>query len=81
MQHIGHPLLGDQVYGLPEQEQRSLMNRGRYTEEQREEVLAFPRQALHAGEIMFIHPVTGEEMQFEADLPDDLQSLLDLVSS
>lgn len=78
MQHLGHPLIGDASYGLPPQEQRSLMNRGGYDEETREAVLAFPRQALHAGEIMFIHPVTDEEMSFEADLPEDMQNLLHL---
>lgn len=77
MQHLGHPLLGDQLYGLPAQEQRSLLNRGGYDEEVRDAVLAFPRQALHAAAIHFIHPISGEEMEFEADLPPDLQNLLD----
>lgn len=80
MQHAGHPLLGDQLYGLPPQEQRSLMNRGGYDEETREAVVAFPRQALHAGEIMFIHPVSGEEMSFEADLPEGIENLLSLLN-
>ena len=77
MQHLGHPLIGDQLYGLPQQEQRSLLNRGGYDEETRDAVLAFPRQALHAAGIHFIHPVTGDAMEFEADLPPDLQELLD----
>lgn len=77
MQHLGHPLLGDQLYGLPQQEQRSLLNRGGYDEETRDAVLAFPRQALHAAGIHFIHPVTGDAMEFEADLPPDMQELLD----
>lgn len=80
MQHIGHPLLGDQLYGLPPQEQRSLLNRGGYDEEVRDEVMAFPRQALHAAGIHFVHPVSGEEMEFEADWPQDLLHLLSLVN-
>lgn len=80
MQHLGHPLLGDQLYGLPPQEQRSLMNRGGYDEETREAVLAFPRQALHAAGIHFVHPVTGEEMEFEADWPDDLSDLFSIIN-
>lgn len=80
MQHLGHPLLGDQLYGLPPQEQRSLMNRGGYDEEAREAVLAFPRQALHAAGISFIHPVSGEEMEFETDLPDDLMELISIIN-
>ncbi len=80
MQHLGHPLLGDQLYGLPQQEQRSLLNRGGYDEEVRDGIMAFPRQALHAAAIQFIHPVSGEEMEFETDLPQDLQELLETLS-
>ncbi|PZQ46953.1 MAG: RNA pseudouridine synthase [Micavibrio aeruginosavorus] len=80
MQHLGHPLLGDHVYGLPEQEQRSLLNRGLYEDDVKEAVLGFPRQALHAAGIHFVHPVTGEEMEFEADLPDDLAELFSILS-
>lgn len=79
MQHLGHPLIGDTVYGLPEQEQRSLLNRGGYDEDVRDAIMAFPRQALHAGQIHFIHPVTDEEMAFEAPLPDDMLELLKLI--
>ncbi len=81
MQHMGHPLLGDPLYGLPQQEQRALLNRGGYDDEAKAAVLSFPRQALHAAAIMFIHPITGEEMGFESDLPEDLQNLLSLVSA
>ena len=35
-----------------------------------------PRQALHARSLGFIHPVTGEKMYFEAELPDDIESAL-----
>ena len=81
MNHLGHPLIGDPVYGLPPQEQRSLVNRGGYEDDAKEAILNFPRQALHAAEIHFIHPVTGEEMEHESDLPDDLESLLKTLSS
>jgi len=79
MLHIGHPLLGDPLYGLPPQEQRGLINRGGYDEEAREQILAFPRQALHAAEIAFIHPVYGEEMEFTAPAPGDFEGLLSLL--
>jgi 23S rRNA pseudouridine1911/1915/1917 synthase len=80
MQHAGYPLLGDQLYGLPAQEQRSLLNRNGYNDEARDFVLNFPRQALHAAEIVFVHPRTGEEMGFETDMPDDLMALLDVLN-
>lgn len=80
MQHLGHPLLGDQLYGLPQQEQRSMLNRFGYSEEDRDFVMAFPRQALHAAEIMFIHPITGEEMEFESSIPADFEGLFDLLA-
>jgi 23S rRNA pseudouridine1911/1915/1917 synthase len=80
MQHLGHPLLGDPLYGLPPQEQRSLMNRGGYDEDEREAVLAFPRQALHAAEMHFIHPTTEEEMVFEAPTPHDFEGLYAILA-
>jgi len=40
----------------------------------------FPRQALHAALLGFIHPVTGKKMKFEAPLPDDLIALIDKLS-
>lgn len=80
MQHLGHPLLGDQLYGLPPQEQKSLMNRGGYEEAEREAVLGFPRQALHAAEMHFIHPSTDEEMVFEAPAPRDFEDLYAILA-
>lgn len=81
MQHMGHPLLGDPMYGLPAQEQKSLLIRAGYEPEQIETILSFQRQALHATKIRFIHPISGEEMEFESELPEDLQQLLDTIAS
>lgn len=79
MAAIGHPLLGDQLYGLQKTAETSLLNRAGYPEEVRDAVLGFPRQALHAAQIRFIHPVTDEEMTFDSDLPDDLSNLISLL--
>jgi 23S rRNA pseudouridine1911/1915/1917 synthase len=38
-------------------------------------MLDFPRQALHAATLGFIHPRTGEQMHFEAPLPEDMTTL------
>ncbi|MDL2340287.1 MAG: RluA family pseudouridine synthase [Pseudomonadota bacterium] len=65
MASIGHPLLGDQVYGrAPHQRVRELLQR-----------LHFKRQALHAAELGFIHPVTKARMAFTSPLPADMQQL------
>ena len=72
--HIGFPLVGDRVYG------------GRLTfpkggsEELREALRQFPRQALHAVRLKFNHPVTGRPLDFESALPADLRALLDVLT-
>ena len=63
---IGHSLLGDPVYGKTPKSLKSLLSS-----------LRFARQALHAAEIGFLHPVLGQKLRFSADLPDDMQELID----
>jgi 23S rRNA pseudouridine1911/1915/1917 synthase len=62
MGHLGHPLVGDQVY-LRRRTGQAVLD-------------AFPRQALHAWRLGLIHPVSREPMNWEAGLPDDMQTLL-----
>jgi 23S rRNA pseudouridine1911/1915/1917 synthase len=66
-QSIGHPLVGDPVYG--EARHRGL--RGPLARRLAE----FPRPALHAWRLAFAHPMTGERMRFEAPLPEDMVAL------
>lgn len=63
---IGHPLLGDPVYGRTPKALRPLLDR-----------LEFRRQALHAAVLGFAHPITGERLSFSADLPRDMAELID----
>jgi 23S rRNA pseudouridine1911/1915/1917 synthase len=63
MASIGHPLLGDPVYGKGGRT-RALLER-----------LDFRRQALHAARLGFIHPVTKDTISFESEMPHDMQSL------
>ena len=42
-------------------------------------MVAFPRQALHAMAIKFIHPATQDQLSFEAGLPQDFSGLIDLA--
>jgi 23S rRNA pseudouridine1911/1915/1917 synthase len=65
MSSIGHALLGDPVYGRTPARLRPILNQ-----------LHFARQALHAAELGFIHPVTGEAQSFASALPADMAGLL-----
>lgn len=71
MAHIGHPLLGDSTYGSGFRASAGLLN-----PEQAEALQALGRQALHAAELGFEHPETGEPMHFESPLPEDMGRLL-----
>lgn len=73
--HLGAPLIGDPLYG----KQRALKALGPNAEAADEAVRAFPRQALHAAVLGFVHPVTGEALRFEAPLPADIRALLDIL--
>ena len=65
MASIGHPLLGDPVYGRNRPEHRAILTR-----------LDFQRQALHAAHLGFIHPYSGAHLAFDSNIPDDMQALL-----
>lgn len=71
MKHVGHPLVGDPVYGRNKPSLPAEIDAG-----VRESLHAFPRQALHAATLGFVHPVTGEALTFRSPLPDDLDALL-----
>ena len=64
MASIGHPLLGDPVYGRGKSVHRQLLNQ-----------LDFHRQALHAAGLGFVHPVTKAHLSFDSALPSDMQEL------
>jgi 23S rRNA pseudouridine1911/1915/1917 synthase len=68
--HIGHALIGDPTYGG----HRKLSPKA-FSPEAIAAVRGFPRQALHARTLGFIHPVTGETLSFEAPLPSDMAGL------
>ncbi len=76
MQAIKYPIVGDALYGPQKNALESALKRGGYDGAVIREVSSFPRQALHAGCIEFIHPISGEEMGFEVDLPDDMAQLV-----
>lgn len=74
MGHIRYPLFGDETYAG-----RLRLPKG-CTEDMIEQLRAFRRQALHARRLGLIHPATGEFMEWEAPLPDDMVSLIELLT-
>lgn len=68
--HIGHPIVGDPVYS------RMRGARVRSFSSTAPAVLRFPRQALHATQLSFRHPKSGDRMVYESKLPNDYKSLI-----
>ena len=67
MAHIGHPLAGDPVYGRARRGAAGEIG---------EALTTFPRQALHAFVLGFVHPVSGRDVTFVTDFPADMHDLL-----
>ena len=65
---IGHPLIGDPVYSRSGKTQAKLLNK-----------LQFRRQALHAAELGFTHPVTKHRLSFSSPMPPDMQELFNAL--
>jgi 23S rRNA pseudouridine1911/1915/1917 synthase len=70
---IGHPILGDPLYGgrkrLASVEPLPL----------RQGLQRLKRQALHAASLGFVHPATGEALEFASPLPEDIREAVDLL--
>jgi 23S rRNA pseudouridine1911/1915/1917 synthase len=69
MASIGHPLLGDPVYGRTKPVHRPVL-----------ETLDFRRQALHAARLGFIHPLESNALAFDSEMPSDMQELFDSLN-
>ena len=68
MASIGHALAGDPTYGRANAKLRPYL-----------QAANFSRQALHAAELSFAHPVKGERLKFSSQIPVDMQGLIDLL--
>ncbi len=74
MQHIGHPVFGDSVYAGRERTEGirpEMRRRARWM------LSLIKRQALHARELHFTHPLSGERMAFSAEWPDDMRDVVE----
>jgi 23S rRNA pseudouridine1911/1915/1917 synthase len=67
MNHIGHSIIGDQIYGNNKRKAKPFNN---------QIIDGFSRQALHAEILKFIHPNTGQAMSFNVPPPEDIQQLI-----
>lgn len=72
MAAIGHPLVGDKLYGMDEEHYL----RWRDGESAPEEFLLFPRQALHCCSLNLCHPATGQPCTLTAPLPGDIHAMI-----
>ena len=72
LSHAGHALVGDQTYGGRRKVAPKVMG-----ESLAAELNSFPRQALHAATLGFVHPVSGDYLSFEAPLPEDMATILE----
>ncbi|MDO8962139.1 MAG: 23S rRNA pseudouridine(1911/1915/1917) synthase RluD [Methylophilus sp.] len=74
LQYLKAPMLGDPVYGIGNIIPHKLM-----TQTLRDAVSGFKRQALHAIKLGLIHPTTGEPMEWQIELADDMKALLEAM--
>ena len=74
LSHIGHPLIGDTMYGgkvrFPRKADAIL----------KESLVSFKRQALHARKLTLTHPISGELMSWKSPLPEDMSALLNVLN-
>ncbi len=76
MQHIGHPIIGDPEYGITKKKKRYTL-----PQDVLEVIQNIHRQMLHAKKLSFSHPITKHCLDFEIDLPDDMDNALKIFSS
>jgi len=73
LSYVGHSLIGDPMYG----------GRVRFpkkaSDELKDALLNFKRQALHSKKLTLTHPISGESMSWKASLPDDMLKLLEVL--
>ncbi|EMD0830513.1 23S rRNA pseudouridine(1911/1915/1917) synthase RluD [Morganella morganii] len=75
MAHINHPLVGDQLYGGRPRPLKGA------SDEFRDALREFDRQALHATMLRLYHPITGIQMEWHAPIPDDMVQLIEVLKA
>jgi 23S rRNA pseudouridine1911/1915/1917 synthase len=75
MKHINHPLFNDSTYGGDQILRGTTFSK--YKQFVHNCFKLLPRQALHAKTLGFVHPTTGEKMQFDSELPEDMRTVIE----
>jgi len=71
MSHIGHSIVGDQMYGKNDKKLAAL------TLDRKDLLIKLKRQALHSCRISFIHPIDRNQLTFNSNFPQDMQNVID----
>ncbi|MFP4004150.1 MAG: RluA family pseudouridine synthase [Alphaproteobacteria bacterium] len=74
MAHSGHPVIGDSLYGRGMGALKSAV-----PAQVREALAHMPRQALHAAELGFRHPLTKRALCFDSEIPNDMRDLIEIL--
>lgn len=74
MAHIGHPIIGDDLYGSGFRSKTRALQ-----EKPRSAIIKLARQALHAAVLGFVHPISKAYLRFESELPDDMRQLVETL--
>jgi len=75
MKYLGHPLFNDAMYGGDQVVKGTVFSKYKQFVENCFEII--PRQALHAKTLGFVHPVTGDTLQFDSEIPDDFRKAIE----
>jgi 23S rRNA pseudouridine1911/1915/1917 synthase len=75
MAHIGHPIIGDDLYGSGFRSKTRAL-----PEEARSAIMIMARQALHAAVLGFVHPIKDVFLRFESELPGDMRQIVEALS-
>lgn len=75
MKYLGHPLFNDTTYGGDRILSGEVFTN--YKQFVNNTFTALPRQALHAKTLGFVHPITKEKLQFDSEIPSDIQNAIE----
>jgi 23S rRNA pseudouridine1911/1915/1917 synthase len=75
LSHIGHPIIGDDLYGSGFRSKTRALHNGAQSA-----IIGMMRQALHAASLGFIHPISRKFLQFRSELPADMRDVIEALS-